>query len=124
MSQETGYKSRIKYSDAEYFNLSEKETRTAKAKRQSTVANVEQIKHVLAVMPNDTDIEKRDRALIAFTLLTGTRDGAIAKHTDLKAGTVYQDAREVNTKYSKSFTTSFFRWVKRCAILFFSGWST
>lgn len=112
LSQETGYKSRIKYSNAEYFNLSEKEARTAKATRQKPVASVEQIKHVLVMMPNDTDIEKRDRALIAFTLLTGARDGAIAslklKHIDLEAGTVYQDAREVNTKYSKSFTSSFF----------------
>lgn len=112
LSQETGYKSRIKYSDAEYFNLSEKETRTAKAKRQSPVASVEQIKHVLAVMPNGTAIERRDRAVIAFTLLTGARDSAIAslklKHIDLKADTVYQDAREVNTKFSKSFTTCFF----------------
>lgn len=112
LSQETGYKSRIKYSDAEYFNLSEKEARTAKATRQKPVASVEQIKHVLAMMPNSTTIEKRDRALIAFTLLTGARDSAIAslklKHIDLKAGTVYQDAREVNTKFSKSFTTCFF----------------
>jgi len=112
LSQETGYKSRIKYSDAEYFNLSEKEARTAKATRQKPVASVEQIKHVLALMPSGTDIEKRDRALIAFTLLTGARDGATAslklKHIDLEAGTVYQDAREVNTKFSKSFTTSFF----------------
>ena len=34
LSQETGYKSRISYADAEYFNLSEKDTRTAKAKRK------------------------------------------------------------------------------------------
>jgi len=103
---------RFKYSDAEYFNLSEKEARTAKATRQKPVASVEQIKHVLAMMPNETAIERRDRALIAFTLLTGARDSAIAslklKHLDIEAGTVYQDAREVNTKFSKSFTTSFF----------------
>ncbi|MBU2644532.1 site-specific integrase [bacterium] len=112
LSQETGYKSRIKYSDAEYFNLSEKEARTAKAKRQKPVASIEQIKHVLSIMPNSSAIEKRDRALIAFILLTGARDSAVAsmklKHIDLKAGTVYQDAREVNTKFSKSFTTCFF----------------
>lgn len=112
LSQETGYKSRIKYSDAEYFNLSEKEARTAKAKRQKPVASVEQIKHVLSIMPSSSVIEKRDRALIAFILLTGARDSAVAsmklKHIDLKAGTVYQDAREVNTKFSKSFTTCFF----------------
>lgn len=112
LSQETGYKSRIKYSDAQYFNLSEKDTRTAKAKRQQPVATIAQIKHVLNVMPSDTAIEKRDRALIAFTLLTGARDRAIAsmklKHVDFNADTVYQDAREVNTKFSKTFITCFF----------------
>ena len=112
LSQEVGYKSRIKYSDAQYFNLSEKDTRTAKAKRQKPVATIEQVKHVLTVMPNCTPIEKRDRALIAFTLLTGTRDSAIAslklKHVDFNADMLYQDAREVNTKFSKTFTTYFF----------------
>jgi integrase len=112
LSQETGYKSRIAYSNAEYFNLSEKETRTAKAKRKKPVATIEQIKYTLNLMPNNTAIEKRDRALIAFTLLTGSRDSAIAslkiKHVDINADTVYQDAREVNTKFSKTFTTNFF----------------
>jgi len=112
LSQEVGYKSRIKYSDAEYFSLSEKEARTAKATKQKPVATLEQIKHVLATMPTKSAIERRDRALIAFTLLTGARDSAIAslklKHIDIKAGTVFQDAREVNTKFSKSFTTGFF----------------
>ena len=30
------------------------------------------------------------------------------KHIDLAAGSVCQDAREVNTKFSKTFTTYFF----------------
>ena len=112
LSQEMGYKSRISYSDAEYFNLSEKEARTAKAKRQKPVATVEQIKHVLSVMPDTTSTDKRNKALMAFTLLTGARDSAIAsmkiKHVDFNADTVFQDAREVKTKFSKTFTTCFF----------------
>jgi integrase/recombinase XerD len=112
LSQQVGYKSRISFSDAQYFNLSEKDTRTAKATRKKPVATIEQINHVLSVMPNTTAIEKRDRALIAFTLLTGARDSAIAsmkvKHVDISAGLVHQDAREVETKYSKTFTTYFF----------------
>src|SRR3972149_7767956 len=63
-------------------------------------------------MPASTDIERRNRALVAFTLLTGARDSAIAsmklKHIDLVAGSVYQDARDVKTKFSKTFTTYFF----------------
>jgi len=112
LSQETGYKSRIKYSDAEYFNLSEKEARTAKAKRNKPVATLEQLKHTLSVMPTNTVLQKRDRALLAFTLLSGARDSAIAslklKHIDFNANTVYQDAREVKTKFSKTLTTCFF----------------
>jgi integrase len=63
-------------------------------------------------MPVNTEIERRNRALVAFTLLTGARDSAIAslklKHIDLIAGCVNQDAREVKTKFSKTFNTFFF----------------
>ena len=63
-------------------------------------------------MPAETEIERRNRALIAFTLLTGARDSAIAsmklKHVDLLANRVNQDAREVKTKFSKTFNTFFF----------------
>lgn len=106
-----GYKSRIQYSDAEYFNLSEKDTRIATARRDQAAPTIEQVKHVLATVPASTDLERRNRALVAFTLLTGARDSATAsfklKHVDLAAGCVQQDAREVRTKFSKTFTTYF-----------------
>jgi len=107
-----GYKSCFQYSDAEYFNLSEKETRIASAKREKQTPTIPQIEHVLRTMPAITEIEQRNRALIAFTLLTGARDSAIAsmklKHVDLAGGCVQQDAREVKTKNSKTFVTYFF----------------
>jgi integrase len=63
-------------------------------------------------MPRETDIERRDRALVAFALLTGARDGALAslklKHVDLAQGRLDQDARDVKTKFSKTFSTWFF----------------
>jgi integrase len=112
LAGQPGYKSRISYSDAEYFNLSAKETRIAKAHREARVPTLEQIRHVIRTMPTTTEIERRDQALIAFTILTGARDGAIAslklKHTDIDQGRVDQDARQVNTKFSKTFTTWFF----------------
>jgi len=112
LAMQAGYKSRINYTDSEYFNLSEKDTRIATARRIKPVPTIEQIKHVINNMPFSTDIEKRNRALIAFTLLTGARDSAIAslklKHIDLVAETLFQDAREVKTKFSKSFTSYFF----------------
>ena len=111
LSREPGYKSRINYSDAEYFNLSEKGVRIATAKREKPVPTLEQVKQAIALMPHESDIELRNRALVAFTLLTGARDSAIAslklKHVNLDAGSVFQDAREVKTKASKTFTTVF-----------------
>ena len=112
LAREPGYKSCIQYFDAEYFNLSDKDTRIATAKRHQKAPTMEQIKHVISTMPTGTEIENRNRALVAFTLLTGARDRAIAsmklKHVDLIVGCVNQDAREVQTKFSKTFTTYFF----------------
>lgn len=112
LAWQPGYKSRLQYSDAEYFNLSDKDTRIATAQREQKSPTLEQIKHVIGVMLHQTDIEKRNRALIAFALLTGARDSAIAsmklKHVDLIENSVNQDAREVNTKFSKTFDTFFF----------------
>lgn len=112
LAGQPGYKSRLQYSDADYFNLSDKDTRIATARREQAYPTVEQVKHVIATMPVATEIDRRNRALIAFTLLTGARDSAIAsfklKHLDMIAGSVHQDAREVKTKFSKTFTTYFF----------------
>jgi integrase len=112
LSMQAGYKSRINYPDAEYFNLSEKDVRVASARRDKPVPTIAQIRHVIESMPADTVLERRDRCLIAFTLATGARDSATAsmklKHIDLAAGSVFQDAREVQTKFSKTFTTYFF----------------
>ena len=111
LAGQPGYKSRLKYSDAEYFNLSDKDTRVATAQREQKSPTLEQVKHVIAAMPTNTDIERRNRALIAFTLLTGARNRAIAsmklKHVDLVTNSVSQDAREVKTKFSKTFNTFF-----------------
>lgn len=122
------YKSRVKYADADYFNLSDKDTRVATARREKAFPTLEQVRHVIATMPNDSDIERRNRALVAFTLLTGARDSAIAslklKHLDLAGGSVYQDAREVNTKFSKSFTTFFFAAVGEETRQIVEDWAT
>lgn len=112
LADQPGFKRRISYSDADYFNLPEKDVRIAKAVRVKAVPTLEQIGHVLSLMPAATDIELRDRALIAFTILTGARDGALASlrlgHVDLDQAVVHQDATLVKTKFSKTFSTWFF----------------
>ncbi|WP_323012829.1 tyrosine-type recombinase/integrase [Devosia sp.] len=112
LAGQPGFRSKLTYSDAEYFRPSANDERIAKAVREKPVASVEDIRKVLAALPDGTDIEKRDRALIAFALLSGARDNAIAslslKHVDLDRHTVFQDARDVRTKNRKTFTTWFF----------------
>ena len=112
LAGQPGYRSHLTYADADYFALSEKESRIAKTTYERRVPTLEQIRHVVQDMPATTDIELRNRALIAFTLLTGARDGAIAslklKHVDMEQQRLLQDAREVRTKFSKTITTWFF----------------
>jgi integrase len=112
LAGQPGYKARLQYSDADYFNLSEKDARIATAQRERKAPTLEQVKHVIETMPEGSEIERRNRVLVAFTLLTGARDSAIAsmklKHIDLIENCVHQDAREVKTKFSKTFTTYFF----------------
>ena len=102
----------MKASDASYFTPSPQDVRIANAKRERPVASVEEITAVLRTLPSSMATEKRDRAIIAFALLTGARDGAIStsrlEHVDLEAGAVFQDAREVETKRRKTSTTTFF----------------
>lgn len=127
LAGQPGYKSKIAYADADYFNLSEKEVRIAKASREKPVPTLKQVHHVLTSMPADTDIEKRDRALIALALLSGARAAALAslklKHVDLEQGCIHQDAREVKTKNSKTFT-SWFCPVEGDALQIFTHWCT
>lgn len=112
LADKPGYKSRISYSDCEYFNLSANDTRIANASKPVNSPDLEQVLHVIKSMPFETDIEKRNRALLALTIATGMRVNAIAslkiKHVDLEKGCVFQDANEVNTKFRKTVTTWLF----------------
>ena len=112
LADQPGYRRKISYSDADYFNLPEKDVRIARAVREKPAPTMEQIHHVLSAMPAESDLQRRDRALIATAILTGARDGALAslklKHIDIARSLLTQDPREVNTKFSKAISTWFF----------------
>lgn len=111
LAGQQGYKSRISYSDAEYFNQNAKDARVAHAQRETPYPTLAQCRHAFDQMPVGSDIEKRNKALFAFLMITGARDGAISslrlKRIDLVEGCVHQDARDVRTKFSKTFSTYF-----------------
>lgn len=111
LAREPGFKTHVAYSDAEYFNLSDKDVAVARARREKRVPTLAQVHHVLSAMPAATVLERRDRALIAFAALTVARAGALASfrlgHVDLTGGLVEHDARTVRSKFAKTFPTWF-----------------
>jgi integrase len=112
LADQPTYRRNIRYCDAGYFSLSLKQVAIARADRTTEGPSIDQVRHVLNRMSNDTDVEKRDRALIAFALVSGARDNAIAslrlKHINIEDGRIMQDARDVRTKRSKTIESWFF----------------
>ena len=112
LAGQPGYKSKISYFDCEYFNPSANDSRIATAKRPVTFPTLDQVKKTIASMPFETDIEMRNRALLAFTLLTCARVDALISfklsNVNLEKRLVFQDARNVNTKFRKTVQTTFF----------------
>ena len=107
-----GFKRVLTYADVEYFNNTRKAGRIAHTQRQIPYPSMQQAAHAFQVMPFGTEFEKRDKALFAFLMLTGARDGAVAslkiKHVNVDLGHVFQNAREVNTKAAKTIMCQFF----------------
>ena len=65
-----------------------------------------------AEIDTDTPLECRDRAIVAFLILSGARDGSIPSfklcHLDLDKRTIFHDARTVKTKGAKTFVSVLF----------------
>lgn len=112
LARERGYKSRIHFSDIEYLSMNDKDMRAARSGKPVEFPTIEQVRHVVQAMPHQNDIQKRDRAVIAFIMLTGIRDSALIslnlRHIDVDRGLVNQDPKEVKTKFSKRIDTFFF----------------
>jgi hypothetical protein len=70
------------------------------------------VEKAIAFMPNETPMEKRDRALMAFLAITAVRVGALItlklKHFDVQTRLVMQNPREVDTKFGKRIDTFLF----------------
>ena len=112
LSLQPGYKSKISKIDIDYLNLPEKDIRAASAPVDKPHPSLQMIEKVVSAMPDNTPIEKRNRALVAFTALTGIRDGALIslklKHFDRARMLILQNPLEVTTKFSKRIDTFLF----------------
>jgi integrase len=120
-----GYKSHVRYSDADYFNLSDKDVAIARARREKRVPTLTQVELVLSSMPANTPLDRRNRAVVAYAVVTGARVAALASFRlgdiNVDESFVDQDARHVKTKFSKSFRT-FLMPVSDRAMSIAKGW--
>ena len=105
------YTKKIDGRGIDYLRLSDNEERAGRATREKIPPTVEEVRKVLKNMPHESDVEKRDRAIIAFILVTGVRDGALIslkhKDVDLEKREVWQDPKHVKTKNRKGITSQF-----------------
>lgn len=96
-----------------YLRQSDNDNRAARATREIIPPSLEEVETVLKAMPFETDIEKRDQALMAFTVITCARDDALVslkrKHVDKARKNVWQDPKLVRTKNRKGISTTFIR---------------
>ena len=68
LAGQPGYKAKLHYADADYFNLSEKDLAVARAKREKRVPTLEQMHHLLIRQDVAIGEEQDARAARRFVL--------------------------------------------------------
>lgn len=77
LSQQEGLRSRIRTSDADYFNMSRRDKVEARASSRRPAPSFKQAKRALDLLPATNPREMRDEAVFALLCLTGIRAGAL-----------------------------------------------
>ncbi|CAD7046871.1 site-specific integrase [Pseudorhizobium halotolerans] len=111
LSNQEGYRRSITAQLYNHFNSPRYLIELAGAAAPKFVPSADQLRAMLEVMPANAPAQRRDRAMLAALFLFAVRDGALIslrlKHVDIDHKQVFQDAREVKTKFSK---TGFVDW--------------
>ncbi|MEI7580081.1 MAG: site-specific integrase [bacterium] len=116
LSMQAGYKSKIKMDDVVYLRLSKADNKIATSSKMPKYPNLSYIQRMCGFSV-ENEIDNRDRALIAFTALSGMRDLAVISLPlgcfDPKTLLVEQLPSEgVKTKFSKIIPTTLFKFDK------------
>lgn len=109
LSYQPGYKRTVSRLDADYLNLPDHMVREAKAAAYRPSPTLNQLEAAVKAMPTETDIDLRNRALLAFLSCTGVRIEAATtlrirnfiEHINL----IDQTPRNVKTKHRKHIRT-------------------
>lgn len=109
LSMQPGYKKHINSEHIEYLNLSERDMNGVRAIVLKKYPSLKQINKVIFSSTPSNVIEKRNQAIIAFLICTGVRAGALVglklKHLDFNRRVVFQDPKDVQTKFGKVIYT-------------------
>jgi integrase len=109
LSREPGFIRKIARNDVDYLNIPPRERRRSRSSYSRAVPTLDTINKTLTAMPNVTDLQKRNRALVAFFALSGIREtaciGLKLRHFDEKSLLIDQDPLEVKTKLRKRIRT-------------------
>lgn len=96
----------------EYFRLPKSLSAQARQPKPPKIPTIDDFNKMFASMPSRTLVQRRDRAIVAATLLFCTRIGATAslrvESVDPETRKVFQNARLVRTKNGKTFDTNWF----------------
>jgi len=77
LAMHPAFRNKINAQAVTYLHLSQNEQRASRSSREKPFPTIEEINITLNAMSTDTDIEKRNRAMMAITALTGVRDAAL-----------------------------------------------
>lgn len=112
LALQPGYKRSIVFTDIDYLNMPDTDKRAAMSPTDKKFPTLRMIEKVVDLMVDETPVQKRDRALLAFIAITGIRDGALVslqlKHFDIDRRLVLQNPLEVRTKFGKRIDTFLF----------------
>ncbi|MFO0719001.1 MAG: site-specific integrase [Candidatus Paceibacterota bacterium] len=113
LADQPGYKSKITKGDIEYLRLSKADAQIARAGTTKRMPTFDEVKKIIEGIKGSSEIDRRDRALLSFALITGARISAIVslkmKSFDKELKQVNQNPGDgVKTKNSKRILTTFF----------------
>jgi integrase/recombinase XerD len=113
LSGQPNYKNKVLKNEVEYLRLSKTEASIAQQGTTKKMPTLEEIRILIESIEIKNDIDRRDRAMISFALITGMRIAAITtlsmKNFDAENKLIDQNpADKVKTKNSKRILTTFF----------------
>lgn len=113
LSMQSGYKSKIKADEIVYLRLSKADNKIATSSKMPKYPSLNYIQKMCS-FEVENEIDRRDRALVAFTALSGMRDLAIISlpigcFDPVKLLIEQDPAQGVKTKFSKIIYTTLFQ---------------